>query len=501
MAKTKFVDNQTILTSSFNNTIYGGLEGTTEGAGLDATDPLIGGHLHDGVSEDGHAQKISLTDHVTDELDGEMLQDSSVPNSKLIGPLGTGLQDERRIPFGSDEIFLAELDSGSDFLFLGPVSQDTILKELYIRVLSPAGIGSYQNFVHITSIAVSDGEVTGPNLMSGFMPSVPVNPRFSPIFPVTFNEVIPAGFGLQIVLFKTAALSSPDPGSLLLSVHATGVPGDTDAGLTKQTFLGCTAPTLLSAAVGGVRASDTFTVQSNPLTVGDTIDINFPLQGIKTLTGVSGPRTSGSNDFQVDAGSNAAIAADIIAAINDPMNEFEQFIEATSAGGASFDLTFWDPGDFGNQTIVDVTNAIPVQILPSFSSLDNGAPDILTLSFGPAPSDMQLKRLYTAVSNTGISSTDKGSASLFGLQFDSVLDIGAIRVNGGGNLIDGRFPCVSTNNTDGTISTVDYLGLMASPNFQLDILEGDTLEVDMVINFNIPATTPIAVFGWTAELT
>ncbi len=96
MAKTKFVTSETLVTANFNNQIFGGLRGTTEGSMLDPTDPLIAGIVHDGANLDGHAAKISLTDHVTDELDGALLQDSSVPNSKLIGPIGTNIevQDE-----------------------------------------------------------------------------------------------------------------------------------------------------------------------------------------------------------------------------------------------------------------------------------------------------------------------------------------------------------------------------------------------------------------------
>jgi hypothetical protein len=77
----------------------------------------------------------------------------------------------------------------------------------------------------------------------------------------------------------------------------------------------------------GTRASGTITVNVAALTVGDTINL-FPPGGAATLdaafpgcsdyyilTGVSGPRVPGTRTFQVDAGSAAAIAASIHAAV------------------------------------------------------------------------------------------------------------------------------------------------------------------------------------------
>lgn len=92
--KTKFVTSETIVTADFANSIFGGLKGSTEGSLLDPTDVRITGHVHDGKNLDGHVEKISLANHVTDELDGALLEDNSVPNSKLIGPIGTTVEVE-----------------------------------------------------------------------------------------------------------------------------------------------------------------------------------------------------------------------------------------------------------------------------------------------------------------------------------------------------------------------------------------------------------------------
>jgi hypothetical protein len=80
MAKTKFVNAQTVVTSTFLNQIFGGL---TTDDGFPDTDPLVSGHLHDGVDEDGHASKIDLFLHVTGQLDGANIIDGSIPCEKL----------------------------------------------------------------------------------------------------------------------------------------------------------------------------------------------------------------------------------------------------------------------------------------------------------------------------------------------------------------------------------------------------------------------------------
>lgn len=75
---TKYVDSVTIITAEMFNTFYGGLFGTDEGDLLEPTDPLVGGHSHDGQHIDGHAQKINLVEHVTGKLRHVNLADEAV---------------------------------------------------------------------------------------------------------------------------------------------------------------------------------------------------------------------------------------------------------------------------------------------------------------------------------------------------------------------------------------------------------------------------------------
>ena len=62
----------------------------------------------------------------------------------------------------------------------------------------------------------------------------------------------------------------------------------------------------------------------SPSAVGNVISI-----GGVNLLGFAGARTPGSDDFNATAGSEALIAADIVAAINDPANSFSTFVQAS----------------------------------------------------------------------------------------------------------------------------------------------------------------------------
>ncbi len=64
-------------------------------------------------------------------------------------------------------------------------------------------------------------------------------------------------------------------------------------------------------------------VDASPILPGDTV----VLGGI-SLTSVAGPRTPGSDDFDGSLGTPALIAANMVAAINDPTNSFSAFVVA-----------------------------------------------------------------------------------------------------------------------------------------------------------------------------
>lgn len=75
---TKYTSGTTIVTADIANAWFGGLSGSYEGTLLDADDPRVIGHVHDGDSYDGHAGKINLVNHVTDKLLHQNLSDQAV---------------------------------------------------------------------------------------------------------------------------------------------------------------------------------------------------------------------------------------------------------------------------------------------------------------------------------------------------------------------------------------------------------------------------------------
>jgi hypothetical protein len=75
---TKYITSTTIITADVANMWFGGLYGSSEGSTCEANDPLVAGHIHDGANQDGHAQQINLTSHVTGELRNSNLADNAV---------------------------------------------------------------------------------------------------------------------------------------------------------------------------------------------------------------------------------------------------------------------------------------------------------------------------------------------------------------------------------------------------------------------------------------
>lgn len=101
----------------------------------------------------------------------------------------------------------------------------------------------------------------------------------------------------------------------------------------------------------GTYASGTVTVGAAPLSAGDTITI-----GGVVLTGVSGDRTSGSDDFSVDGTTVATVAAEIVAAINDSSNSFAATVEASYSSGV-VTITAVTAGAAGNSITLAVSAA------------------------------------------------------------------------------------------------------------------------------------------------
>lgn len=80
----------------------------------------------------------------------------------------------------------------------------------------------------------------------------------------------------------------------------------------------------------GAAASGTFTVTvATPILPGDTVTV-----GAALFTAVPGPRTPGSDDFSLASGTDAGVAADLAAAINDPANAGGSLVGVVTASAA-----------------------------------------------------------------------------------------------------------------------------------------------------------------------
>lgn len=113
-------------------------------------------------------------------------------------------------------------------------------------------------------------------------------------------------------------------------------------------------------------ASGTVTVNTAPLVATDSVTI-----GGTTLTGVSGSRTSGNDDFSVDGTTTSEIATEIIAAINDPANSFAATVNAMAIVNV-VTITANTPGAGGNAITLSVSTTPPGGMTASGATLTGG---------------------------------------------------------------------------------------------------------------------------------
>jgi hypothetical protein len=111
----------------------------------------------------------------------------------------------------------------------------------------------------------------------------------------------------------------------------------------------------------------TVTVNGTPITAGDTVVV-----GGVTLTGISGTRASGSNDFSVNGTTTDAIAAEITAAINDSANAFTNIVTAESTLNV-ITLTAVTAGSSGDATTLAVAVVVAGDLVPSGANLAGGS--------------------------------------------------------------------------------------------------------------------------------
>lgn len=114
----------------------------------------------------------------------------------------------------------------------------------------------------------------------------------------------------------------------------------------------------------GTPATGSFTVTAAPAAAQLTID------GI-TLVPAGGPRTPGNDDYDETLGSEAAIAAEIAAAINDPANSFVNVVSAVQNGN-DVDLIAVTPGSAGDAI---TTASDDASVMAAAATLSGGVGD------------------------------------------------------------------------------------------------------------------------------
>jgi hypothetical protein len=113
---TKYTSGSTIVTADVANSWFGGLYGSYEGSLLDADDPRVIGHVHDGESYDGHAAKIDLVNHVKSKLQHQNLADNAVEKNNVASFLDQLSAIPEYVVDGSDTYYLLNLTSVYDYV-------------------------------------------------------------------------------------------------------------------------------------------------------------------------------------------------------------------------------------------------------------------------------------------------------------------------------------------------------------------------------------------------
>jgi hypothetical protein len=215
-------------------------------------------------------------------------------------------------------------------------------------------------------------------------------------------------------------------------------------------------------------ASGTATVFTAPLTLPASMDV-----GGVTLTGVGVPRTPGSDDFDATITPASALALEIIQAINDPINNFND-IMAFSGGGAVVVIEAERGGVEGNSVTLGATTTPPGGIVVSGPTLTGGGVRVpTTLTFETPGVDLLLKQLFFHVAADQL------------LDASVILLLTGISVDGGPNLLTGL----------ASVPLVAAATPATSPELNIPLPAGSVVTVEVEDLAALPA---LAIAGWTA---
>ena len=467
MALTRYRSGITILTEGIANSWFGGLFGTAQGDELDEDHPLVAGHIHDGEHEDGHAQKVNLTDHVTGQLDGQNIIAASIPERKLVSTYRHIFDDEADRLADNTAYILSDLyrkalqlDTLTEYVLtdvsptiwsaLSSGDGDEVAQQVHTLVMETAfpldpsdGVITVTFPPAPTDLIIKQLILSAITVTSGFDRSdFDVEREFTMITNITIDSVLIEADGVvatqvftneaespidlniplaegEVLEFDISFLSNTLPSVSFTYIEQSGtLPA-------RNYFIGTAAG---SAVITGptVAATATLTVNSAPTDGSAPINFSqtfFSPTSVLGLSPAGGARTSGNDDYNNTLGTPTLIATNIAAAINDSANAFDSIMTATSLG-AVVTLTATPGGPIGNQ--IDIDNEIP-EITESDDHFTGGVMGTATtVTLEPAPADGTITAVYVSHIFT---STD------IGFYFYTVE---ALRINGGANLLDSQ---------------------------------------------------------------
>lgn len=233
-----------------------------------------------------------------------------------------------------------------------------------LRLSDLAGLQSFANVYLIGSAdypTIQDALDAIPSTSSATQPSVVVLPSgvYEEALTLSQDGVILVALG-QVTITN----DNGDP-TIRIVQDGTSIPKFVRlVGLTIEAT--DDASTCIQVDGSNTYATGSYTVATAPLAAGDVLTIN----GVP-LTGVAAGRTSGANNFNVNQVSTAAMAAEIVAAINDPANAFDGLVVAT-LNGSIVELKAVTPGAVGNGITLLAATVPPGGVTTSGATLTGG---------------------------------------------------------------------------------------------------------------------------------
>lgn len=346
---TKYTSGTTIVTADAANAWFGGLYGSYEAESLQADDPRVIGHQHDGEPYDGHSSKIDLVNHVTGQLRNQNIGTDAITKRTVASFLNQNLAiPEYEIILGDKyyNLNLSALYTYVDDLF-------SVQPFEMADTRSPTGLDSVRqkdtnygtsglDFVYGSSKL--DDMSSGTNGDNRFLfDKSKAAFRAGGVDSAQWDDAnrggYSAGFGFNNKVAAFGALSAGEGNNIDAGKYDAVVVGKNNTADAKTSLVsGEEALSTISGEV--VHASGKIA------TKGDAQSSEYTVRGVNTGSGGMILSADGAGEnFKMNAGENFAITAVITAKMAAPSLE-----------GAVYKLEAMGVGTSGTMTTAVVTN-------------------------------------------------------------------------------------------------------------------------------------------------